>query len=99
MVSINKLQPILSHICDTCSLLSVNFSDLSYRSETGVSSCILSEAADILSLVVEQLKRHSDSEGVVTAGCGLLDTLTEAGMLYLYTCSQQFWFMREGEDR
>ena len=45
---------------------------------------MLSEAADILSLVVEQLKKHSDNEGVVTAGCGLLDTLTEAGMLFLY---------------
>ena len=42
---------------------------------------MLSEATDILSLVVEQLKKHSDNEGVVTAGCGLLDALTEAGML------------------
>ena len=41
---------------------------------------MLSEATDILSLVVEQLKNHSDNEGVVTAGCGLLDALTEAGM-------------------
>ena len=41
---------------------------------------MLSEATDILSLVVEQLKKHSDDEGVVTAGCGLLDALTEAGM-------------------
>ena len=43
---------------------------------------MLSEATDILTLVVEQLKNHSDSEGVVTAGCGLLDALTEAGMVY-----------------
>ena len=43
---------------------------------------MLSEATDILTLVVEQLKKHSDNEGVVTAGCGLLDALTEAGMLY-----------------
>ena len=42
---------------------------------------MLSEATDILTLVVEQLKKHSDNEGVVTAGCGLLDALTEAGML------------------
>jgi hypothetical protein len=40
---------------------------------------MLSEATDILTLVVDQLKKHSDSEGVVTAGCGLLDALTEAG--------------------
>ena len=42
---------------------------------------MLSEATDILTLVVEQLKKHSDNEGVVTAGCGLLDALTEAGVL------------------
>ena len=42
---------------------------------------MLNEATDILTLVVEQLKNHSDNEGVVTAGCGLLDALTEAGML------------------
>ena len=41
---------------------------------------MLSEATDILTLVVEQLKKHSDNEGVVTAGCSLLDALTEAGM-------------------
>ena len=43
---------------------------------------MLSEATDILTLVVEQLKKHSDNEGVVTAGCSLLDALTEAGMLF-----------------
>ena len=41
---------------------------------------MLREATDILSLVVDQLKSHSDNEGVVIAGCGLLDALTEAGM-------------------
>lgn len=48
-------------------------------SESGVRRCILSEATEILSLVVEQLKNYSECEGVVTAGCGLLDALTEAG--------------------
>ena len=40
---------------------------------------LLDEATDILSLVVEELKNHSDNEGLITAGCGLLDALTEAG--------------------
>ena len=50
-----------------------------YSSEVGVRELILGEATDILSLVVEELKNHSDNEELVTAGCGLLDALTEAG--------------------
>ena len=60
---------------------------------------MLSEATDILTLVVEQLKKHSDNEGVVTAGCGLLDALTEAGMFCKVSLRRRERGGRDGRER